>query len=106
MAAAVRRVRLRDLRERDQRRRERENMKPMERECKNLKNENFSRVGFFALFLNFLRVRSVSMDYELWNSKPNQKLENLSLTDPQPIRFGNQIHPLVFGSDWWVGLTG
>ena len=78
-------------------------MKPMERECKNLKNENFSQVGFFALFLNFLQVGSVSMDYELWNLKPNRKLENLSLTDPQPTRFSSRVHPLVFGSDKLTG---
>ena len=71
MEAAVRRVRVRDLRHRDQRKREHENMKLKERERKNLKNENLSRVGFFALFLNFLRVGSVSTDYELWNPKPN-----------------------------------
>ena len=46
-------------------------MKLKERKRKNLKNENLSRVGFFALFLNFLRVGSISMDYELWNLKPN-----------------------------------
>ena len=74
-------------------------MKLKDRERKNLKNENFSWFGFFALFLNFLRVGSVSMDYELWNLKPNQKPENLSLTDPQLTRFGNRIRLLVFKSD-------
>ena len=78
-------------------------MKLKERERKKSENENFSRVGFFALFLNFLRVRSVSMDYELWNSKPNQKLENLSITDPQPTRFGSRIRPLVFRTDGLIG---
>ena len=103
MVVVVRRVRVRDLRERDQRRRERENMKMKGREHKKSENENFSRVGFFALFLNFLCFGLVSTDYELWNPKPNRKPENLSLTDPQPTRFSSRVHPLVFGSDKLTG---
>ena len=103
MAVVVRRVRVRDLRERDQRRRECDNMKMKERERKKSENENFSRVGFFALFLNFLCFGLVSTDYELWNSKLNRKPENLSLTDPQSTRFSSRVRLLVFGSN---GLTG
>jgi len=99
MAAAIRKVRIRDLRERG----EGESVKIWNWRIESVKiwkNENFSRVGFFALFLNFLQIRSISMDYELWNPKPNQKPENLSLTDPQLTCFGNRIRLLVFRSDW------
>ena len=78
-------------------------MKLKERERKKSENENFSRVGFFALFLNFLCFGLVSMDYELWNLKPNRKPKNLSITDPQPTRFGSRIRPLVFRTDGLIG---